>query len=552
LKKRAAILSGIAVFFAPSRKFKVEKIMMRFLAFLFLISISGPAAFAFEPFVDALPIPPVLHAPKGKHPVLKIKMQEFSSKIHRDLGPVKQFGYAGISPGPTIEVEAGSPLQVQWQNELPGKHVLAAPSDMMADGPDVKAVVHLHGAMVTQPSTKDRVHNNDGWPDAWITHGQTQIADYPNEQRARMLWYHDHAMGTTGRNVAAGLLGVYFIRDAYERSLNLPSGAYEIPLVIQPKLLNGDGSLAYVESLAVEHYGNAMFVNGKLYPYLEVEPRKYRFRVLNASNARTVALKLVDGEDLETAGPGFYQIGSDSGFLENTVLLNDPASEKSSRLTLAPAERADIIVDFSKYAGKTFVLHNNALPDDADGTVPLYQVMQFRVKPQASAPDTSSLPMKMQPIRRMEVREAANTRRIVFDQMEMGGQTMLTLNGKMWHDPVSEMPVLGSTEVWELVDTLPDSHPFHIHLVDFQVLDRRPFDLNEYLKSGKIEYSGAAEAPDANEMGWKDTVRITPAHVTRIIMKFAPFAGHYVYHCHILEHEDMDMMRPFDVVPAKK
>lgn len=519
------------------------------LRILLLAIFLAPAAQAFEPFVDALPIPPVLRP--GADGVLKIKMQEFESKIHRDFPPIKQFGYAGVSPGPTIEVEAGTKLQVQWQDDLPTTHVLNAPKGNMNMGdPDVRAVVHLHGAVVTQPSIQDRLHNNDGWPDLWLTRGQTQLAEYPNEQASRMLWYHDHAMGVTGRNVAAGLLGVYLIRDAYERSLNLPSGPYEIPLVIQPRMLKSDGSIDYVETLALENYGNSIFVNGKLYPYLEVEPRKYRFRVLNASNARMLAMKLLDTSDLRSPGPAFYQVGTDSGFLENTVVLNDPEVAGANRLTLMPAERADIVIDFSSYAGRNFVLHNNAVPDDADGTVPLYQLMQIRVGTKVTVPDTSEIPMKMKPIRRMETKEAVKTRAIVFDQMDMDGETMLTLNGKMWHDAVTEKPVLGTTEIWDLVNTLPDSHPFHIHLVDFQVVERRSYDVDEYLKTGKIIYTALALAPLPNEMGWKDTVRVTPGQVTRIIMKFAPYTGHYVYHCHILEHEDMDMMRPFDVVPA--
>ena len=416
--------------------------------------------------------------------------------------------------------------------------------------PDVRAVTHLHGAMVSQPSITDKLHDNDGWPDAWIVPGEEQIAQYPNNQSARMLWYHDHAMGETGRNVAAGLAGAYLIRDPLERSLNLPRGKYEIPLIIQSKGINIDGSLYYSRDISSEYYGNSVFVNGKLYPYINVEPRKYRFRILNASNARTFGLKLFEAPALTSPGPAFYQIGSDSGFLEHTVVVNDPTDPNALLLTMAPAERADVIIDFSKSSGKNFLLRNLALPDGGDHELPLPQIMLFKVGTTVTEADTSQIPNFIRPIRRMEASEAIKTRQIIFNQINMAnGSPMLQLNGKAWMDPIEEKPVLGSTEVWELVDALPDSHPFHIHLVEFQVLDRRPFDLDAYTKTGKINYTGPVENPDANEMGQKDVVRIYPSMVTRIIMKFAPYAGYYVYHCHILEHEDMDMMRPYQVVP---
>lgn len=505
-------------------------------------------AHAFSPFVDALPIPPRIVVPQGQTE-LTIRMSQFTGKIHRDLPEIAQWGYNGSSPGPTIEVERDQAVSVHWINDLPTKHLLPRPVDQMDDPgmPDVRAVVHLHGAVVEQPNTTDKLHDNDGWPDLWLAHGEEQIARYGNPQSSRTLWYHDHSMGETGRNVAAGLFGAYIIHDSLERSLGLPSGAYDIPLLLQPRKLKADGSIDYVDTLSKENYGNAFFVNGKLYPFLEVEPRKYRFRIVNASNARTVALKLLE-PNLVTPGPLFNQIGTDSGFLADTVILNDPLSATSPRLELMPAERADVIIDFSAYAGKTFILNNNSKPDDPDGVVPLYQLMQFRVGTHVTEADTSHVPLHIREIKRLDPTTAVRTRRISFDEMNMNGVDMLTLNGKMWHDPIEDIVTLGTTEIWELVDPLVDSHPFHMHLVDFQVLDRRPFDVKAYLKTGQVTYTGGAVSPLANEMGWKDTVHVHPGMVTRIIMHFGPFTGHYVYHCHILEHEDMDMMRPYDVV----
>lgn len=529
-----------------------------------------------EPFVDPLPIPPVISVShksdfggNGSPPTdLFIRMTQFQTKLHRDLPEVSVWGYNGMSPGPTIEVEKGQKIRIHWQQDLPEKHILATPTGMMEGHshsggghhsepippPDVRAVVHLHGAVVSQPSIKDRIHNNDGWPDLWLTHGQEQIAEYPNQQNARTLWYHDHAMGTTGRNVAAGLAGMYIIHDDVERSYNLPNGKFDIPLMIQSRGLAPDGSLFYVKNIMTEFYGNSIFVNGKLMPYLDVEPRKYRFRLLNASNARSYSLKLVNNEDYDEAGPAMLQIGSDSGFLENPVLFDPTPDLETPGLVLAPAERADIIIDFSKFSGKSFLFLNNGLPDDFDAQMPLPLVMLFKVGTSLPQPDLTQVPEKLAPIKRLEPSLASQTRKIVFDKMEMpGGQTMLTLNGKSWSDPVVEKPILGSTEVWELINTLSDTHPFHIHLVDFQVLDRRTYQVDEFLKSGKIVYTSEAFTPDVNELGWKDTVRVPQGAVTRIIMKFAPYLGHYVYHCHILEHEDMDMMRPYLVAaPPEK
>ncbi len=509
-------------------------------------------------FAEALPIPQriSIHSQGSKPVDLKIVMSQFQTSFHPDIPVQTVWGYNGSLPGPMIEVERDQLLRIHWQNKLPSKHIFPAPTQglelmyklglCLPTTPDVRTVTHLHGAEVTETNPMDRGHNNDGWPDAWITPGYEQIAEYPNHQSARMLWYHDHAMGTTGRNVAAGLFGTYFIRDQYERSLNLPSGKFEIPLVLESHAFNDAGKLQYTDNINIEHYGNSISVNGKLWPYLDVEPRKYRFRVVNASNARTYNVQLLDYSD-ETPGPEFYQIGTDSGFLANTVILNDPNDFKSPRLNLAPGERADIVIDFSKYAGRTFLLHNNSR-DAGDGEIALPEVMLFKVGTARSSADTSSIPLKMNPITRMQPMDASAVRRIIFDQTNIDGTNMLTLNGKHWNDPIEEKPKLGSTEVWELVDNLPDAHPFHMHLVQFQVLDRTAFDKDEFARSGKITFIGSSVQPDPNEMGWKDTIKVYPGTLTRIIMKFLPYAGYYIYHCHILEHEDMDMMRPFQVV----
>jgi spore coat protein A len=521
---------------------------------LLLIMAFIPAEAALEKFVDALPIPPTIQTEekcRGVKPcVIGMTISQFKMKPHRDLPATDVWGYNGSSPGPTLETERDKAIEVHWENRLPERHLFPVPKGADVIVPDVRAVTHLHGAVVSQLSVTDRKFNNDGWPDAWTVSGEEQITVYPNSQSARMLWYHDHAMGATGRNVAAGLAGAYVIRDDYERSLKLPQGAYEIPLLLQTKQLNDDHSFSYVDDIANEFYGNVNVVNGKLWPYLVVEPRKYRFRIVNATNARSYGLKLIDTRD-QSPGPAFYQIGTDAGFLARTAVLNDPSDSASPRLRLYPAERADVVIDFSHSAGRTYLLHNDS-KDIAHATeVSLPEVMQIRVTAPLAASDPSSRPLQMAPIIPLDPARVRTTRNIVFDEMAMPHGNMLTLNGKGWRDPIEEKPILGTTEIWQLVNPLVDVHPFHIHLVEFQILDRNQFDTGVFLKTGQIKLTGESELPPPNEQGWKDTVRVPPGMVTRIIMRFAPYAGYYVYHCHILEHEDMEMMRPFQIIDPK-
>jgi spore coat protein A len=527
------------------------------LVLLVLVSASAfGAAYAAEEYKDPLPIPPRIVVPAAPEAELVIPMSQFTTQFAQGLPETTVWGYGGVSPGPTIEVESGTNLTVHWVNLLPRQHFLhvrppgmhGMPGMPGPDLPDVRTVVHLHGAVVSQPGISDKTHDNDGWPDLWIQPGEQQIAEYPNQQTARTLWYHDHAMQTTGRNVYAGLAGMYLIHDAYERSLNLPSGDYEIPLIFQSKGFNGDGSLYYPSVTGQDYYGTVVTVNGKMFPYLNVEPRKYRFRILNASNSRTLAIRLINPAD-DSHGPAFYVIGTDSGFLEKTAVLNDPANTQARRLNLAPAERADVIIDFSKYAGKTFLLHNNSFTDEDDGEIPIPHIMQFRVADKATSTDTSQIPMQMKPIERLKPESAAQTRQIVIgDETAPDGTLMLMLNKMFWDDPITEFPVLGTTEVWQIINTEPDNHPFHIHLVQFQILDRTAYDVEHYKDTGQITLTGPAIPPPPEEAGWKDVVLARPGTITRIIMRFEPYAGYYVYHCHILEHEDMDMMRPFQVL----
>src|SRR5580692_3420908 len=261
----------------------------------------SPPPVALASYVTPLAIPSVISPRPGAAPV-QIHMRPFHHSAHRDLPATPMWGYNGMWPGPTFEVRKGQPISVKWTNQLPTKHFL--PLDYTIHGeeepvPEVRTVTHLHGARVMPDS--------DGYPDAWVTSdghtGPFRAADpcqFPNDQPATTLWYHDHALGITRLNVYAGLAGFYWIRDTEEESFNLPSGDCEIPLMIQDRSFNADGSLLYPPAAHGTHpawmqefFGNAICVNGKAMPFLEVEPRKYRFRMVNGSNSRFYHLKLM-------------------------------------------------------------------------------------------------------------------------------------------------------------------------------------------------------------------------------------------------------------------
>jgi spore coat protein A len=459
-------------------------------------------------------------------PYYRVELTELSVKLHRDLPPTRQWGYAGSVPGPTIATQSGQGFLIEWVNELPKKHFL--PIDHTIHGaernkPEVRTVAHVHGAKAPPES--------DGYPEHWYTPGQSRIHYYPNEQDAATLWYHDHAMGITRLNLFAGLFGILTIADPTEQALNLPGGAFDIPLILYDRTLDRDGQLSYPVSdtpgapFVSEFHGDAIVCNGKLFPYLDVQPRKYRFRILNAANSSHFQLALSGNRPLT-------QVGSDQGLLAAPVQINT--------LTLFPAERAEVIIDFSGMAGRKLQL--NAAEQE---------ILQFRVQKQTAAPDTSSLPATLRAVPRTPEASSVHERFLTLSEHDdpSGGAMKMLLNESHWSMPVTEKPVLDSTEIWSLVNLGGAAHPIHLHLVRFQVLDRRPFDVPAYNADKSLVYTGAAVPPEATEQGWKDTVRADSGMVTRIIVKFSGYAGRYVWHCHMLEHEDNEMMRPYDVVP---
>jgi spore coat protein A len=488
--------------------------------------------FDLAPFVDALPIPETArpeHVGVAGQPLrYRIRMREIEVTMHRDMKPTRVWSYGDAAVGATIEARSGVPLEVEWVNELPQRHFLPIDHTLCGCGPgvpDVRAVVHVHGG---RTAAKD-----DGYPADWYVPGQSRVLHYANGQDATTLWYHDHTMGINRLNIYAGLMGFYLIRDAREDALGLPRGEHAIPLVLYDRNFTKDGQLYYPISWdpkkpwVPEVFGDAIVVNGKVRPYLEVQPRQYRFRMLNAANGRFFRLSFSHGR---TVVP-FVQIGSDQGLLAAPV-------EHTQPLTLAPAERADVLVDFSGMRGQTVHLLNSA-----------FEIVEFRVG-NGAAEKPKALPAVLSTIDRLPEASAVATRQITLHEYDddYARSMVMLLNRKRWNDPVTEQAKLGSTEIWEFVNLTEDTHPMHLHLVRFQILDRRPIDVFEFLLNKKTKFTGPAQAPAAHELGWKDTAQCSPEMITRLLVKFEGYRGRYLYHCHILEHGANEMMRPYDVI----
>ncbi|MFZ3062858.1 MAG: multicopper oxidase domain-containing protein [Actinomycetota bacterium] len=420
----------------------------------------------------------------------------------------------------------------------------------------------------------------DGHPHQWFTpSGQTgshYVSDtylYPNAQSAAPLWYHDHAFGITRLNVYAGLAALYLIRDTVDTGvvglgLNIPKGVYEIPLVIQDRMFNPDGTLFYptVGVTAVhpiwvpEFFGDTPVVNAKAYPYLNVARRRYRFRVYNGSQARFYNLWFDNG----TAPVPFYVIGMEGGFLPAPVLRN--------KLLLAPGERADIIFDFGGMpVGTVLTLKNNAkapYPGGKAGGVP--QIMQFRVTmgpPAGGDPTTPPAQLVLPPITPLNPGGAPMREVVLQENVDpiTGNPIEALLNGKYFNAPVEETPKVGDTEVWQFINITGDAHPMHTHLVMFQVLNRQPLNAKAYDAAWRAYLAGGSKPilanylvgppvpPPPEESGWKDTAKAYPGEVLQVVAKFDLPPGvtapaDYVYHCHILEHEENEMMRPYQVI----
>jgi spore coat protein A len=507
-------------------------------------------------YIDPLPILPTLNPEKKNHGSshYRVRLHEFESRLHSQLPPTRLWGYEGRYPGPTIEAQTDESVSVRWENQLPHGHLFPIDPHLhgaMPPSSAVRTVTHLHGARTRSA--------DDGLPESWMKSGKSATYSYSNHQAAATLWYHDHALGITRLNNYAGLSGFYLLRDEQEKKLNLPFGSYEICLMVQDRILDEKAQLLYRPTqddgtpLPPGTWGPALFgnlpvVNGAIYPYLDVEPRLYRLRFLNASNSRFFNLyfNLASTPYEIPSLVSFHQIGSDGGFL--------PRSVRMDKLLLAPAERADLLIDFSTAKGKTLTLSNDAMSPYPGWQVPgplyapLNELMQFRVRLPISATKEFSIPQEM-PF--SELRDSADFRTrdfVLQETFDKTGRTLgVRINRKGYDDPVSETVKLGSTEKWRFINNTDDSHPMHLHLVQFQILERQGYDPVS-LRKDEIRLIGKPRKPAPNERGWKDTAVVNPGEVLTIIVRFEGYAGRYIYHCHMLEHEDNDMMRPYDTV----
>lgn len=514
----------------------------------FIVNPSDP--FTIPKFIDKLlipgtaqPINDVNNEYKDNEKYYHITMKEAEHYFSSYFPPTKIWGYNGLYPGPTIEAFKNISTNVLWDNKLPDKHFLPYDTTLhgTVDDPEGKTVVHLHGAKVESSS--------DGHPEAWFTNGfkitgpefTRKVYEYTNYQSGATLWYHDHAMGQTRLNVYAGLAGFYILRDLLEERLNLPKGKYEVPLLVQDKSFTEEGELFYpaappfpvsvFPSIVPGFFGDTIVVNGKVWPYLDVEPRKYRFRILNASNRRQYIMRLSNNEE-------FIQIGTDGGLIEEPVNLTS--------FKLMPAERIDIIIDFSQHVGERIILMNDDTNADISGT---NMIMRFNVVKPLQGEDTSVVPSTLRVVHPLNKGLVRRKRKVSFGAMtDRYGRPMLMIDNMTWSDPVTEKPELDSIEIWNLINPMPLPHPIHIHLIQFKILWRRPFDVEAYNNTGEVIYTGPKEEPHDYERGFKDTVDSEAGKVTRIIMQFKGYAGNYVWHCHFLEHEDYEMMRPLKVV----
>jgi FtsP/CotA-like multicopper oxidase with cupredoxin domain len=582
-------------------------------------------------FVDPLPVPGAISpdAAGALFLTMESRAHRFHDRVNLatgqdELGSVATFGYGGAEYlGPTIVARRGQPVVLTVANNL-GAHPMAAwinasngisgMDSVNAGAP--RAVVHLHGGYTQAES--------DGGPLDYHAVGTTKTYTYANDQQATTLWYHDHALSITRLNVYAGLAGFYLLRDEFDTGdpannpiPNLPVGygRYEIPLAIQDKRFTPNGSgLDYTPnppSWAPEFFGDVAVVNGKTWPNLKVEPAVYRFRILNGSQARFYNLSLSNGAPI-------YQIGTDSGLLNSPVPL--------TALLIAPGERADVLIDFSNQAmGAAIVMQNDAPAPYPSGKrtsraggIPLPDIMKFTVSIPRGANAVTALPGALRgapplPPRITELERytgGANNKLtkirnlVLFEAMDATGEPVLdTLNiVRLDESDAGANGIVGSNAVvkntleqWNIINLTGDVHPIHLHLVQFQLLDRQNIQTSRYLQAlnahtrdvaalntsvlvpDTLNYpipppdaflTGRAAAAPANERGWKDTIQCPPGEVTRILVPFgnnaigtggtdaipfgrmtaSPFSGRYVWHCHILDHEENEMMNFYNVV----
>lgn len=517
---------------------------------LYSRGVSAKESPALDKFKDALPIPNVIRPANGD--TIAVSMRQIRQSVHRDIGPVTTLWCYGAqatgfsSPGPTFDVRKGTYFNILWRNHLAkdpnARHFLDIdPSALDANGgvphctDNRKVVVHLHGGKITAAV--------DGFPTDFLLPGQNALYNYGIVQDAATLWYHDHAIGNTRLNVMMGLAGYFYVRDAFEvdlieHSAGLPAYEHEIPIVLQDRRLKSNGQLAYDKRFDDSFFGDVMVVNGKAWPYLDVERRHYRLRLLNGSNSRSYTLHFGD----RSTRLDFYVIGTDLGFLDAPV--------RTDRVTLTPGERLDIVIDFAQAAGGDDILLVNTDTSQGEHTdVPeIEEVMKLRIG-YGNANDPVTLPAALRevPLPVFDPAAAAAERYFEFEDHYVAAvdDSEWLINDKHFFD-VEEEVANRSYEIWSWVNKSEMMHPMHIHLAQSQILGR--YTMKEDSK-GNLVPDKALPVADY-EMGMKDTVRVGPKELVRVISFFDGQASgiaeeYFPYHCHILEHEDFEMMRQF-------
>jgi spore coat protein A len=534
-------------------------------------------------YQQPLPVPGngiVVASPAGGANTYAFTLREISRQLHPQLPPTPFWAYddgSGLagqagSFGMAVAAQSGTPVQASFTHDLPDTYPDWIPVDkrLTATMDDtVRVMAHLHGGFVAADSDGNPAVTFDGF-----VRGQTQQVFYTNQlpqMPASLLWFHDHAFGATRLNVFAGLAAAYILRDAHDTGAEpnpagIPGGAYEIPLVIQDRQFNPDGTFLYPRSdipgvvWIGEYFGDVMLVNGKVWPFLNVEPRLYRFRILNGCNARILNLGL--------GGARLWQIGAEGGMWDKPVPVKN--------LVLAPAERADVIADFRPSPGQTLVVKNASPPKPVVTPAPsLAAVMQIRVGTTVSQPGPAAVPSSL-PGRAADLPapEPGKTRFITLNEVNPETASWsLNINGLDFEKVLTgkqdetETPTAGTVEDWVYVNMTGDTHPMHTHLVTHQVIGRTPFDVDAYQAAAGSGPSGTPGGldptpfatgpmvpPDPTERGFKDTTKANPGYFTTIRALFELPDGvtapqTYVHHCHIVEHEDNDMMLPFTVQP---
>ncbi|GAB5558779.1 MAG: multicopper oxidase domain-containing protein [Synoicihabitans sp.] len=472
--------------------------------FLFFVKVTNPGLSFSRPLaIPALLEPEIINGEK----VFDLIPAETTTAL---LGeePTRTMGYNQSYLGPTIRVNRGDPFVARVTNAL-----------------DVDTTVHWHGMHVPPEM--------DGTPHQNIAPGDTWISRFPILNEASTMWYHPHPHGQTAEQVFRGLVGLFLIEDENSQSLGLPRtyGVDDIPLVIQERMFDDDGDLHY-ELNKGAYYGDTMLVNGTFDPFVAVPAGLVRFRLLNGSNARTYHFGF--GDDRE-----FHQIATDGGLLEAPVPVQ--------RIKLSPGERAEIVIDFSD--GNPVVLKSfpeNGLIETAEAVLAdligngHFEILRIVPDTTIKPASVAALPAKLNEIKRWDPAEADKVRRMVLGGPVREGPRMpgpgprIPINGRLMDMArVDEIVCLNDIEIWEIVNRGGQPHPFHIHDVQFLILDR----------------NGVPPAP--TEAGWKDTVMVETNETLRFITQFTTYSSThvpYMYHCHILEHEDGGMMGQFLVV----